>query len=312
MLNSLINSWINGNTTISVNTINKTVNSWNGRFQKHFGGDMLIEDITVEAAEDFLDELSFGKNAKGIVLSGNSAYGVYSSIRRVLDWHVAAGNIPVNVLRLVDPACIPDGTETANKVKVRLNQEQVKKLLSVMLSLPPEYTNVKNSLFILLALSTKKRTSQLLHLTWDKVAELQLNDAISKLLANYKEAENIYLGKAGISNTANLLFVKNTTSGSNAEVPCRNTFYTWMRSQLLEKHNLPLVSIDSFRDMEPDAYQPLIELNAEDDYPLLGTVTNINYDLHPKMRYNTVQKNKIKADRNARKQRYLIGISNAK
>lgn len=241
------------------------------RLQEFFGKDRVIDTITAEEAEAYIDAVSFGKTARGTDMTEGGAASLYYSARRVFDYFFGKAD---NVFRKIPPDAIPRPRRDKAAKVPRFTDEECEKFVKLLLNQEPEFTNVKVSLFTLLAFKYQLPPGNLFVMTWSDVEELKENGYFSpffeKLLANYKGALEEWLVNNEIENIDDYVFVKTTSSTGEAEAADSGFFGTWLKKNIQTPNGLPLVTVNTLSGKKTPR-GPLEMLEGE-DWPILGKI----------------------------------------
>lgn len=241
------------------------------RLLDYFGQDRAIDTITAEEAEAYIDAVSFGKTARGTDMTEGGAASLYYSARRVFDYFFGKAD---NVFRKIPPDAIPRPRRDKAAKVPRFTDQECEKFVKILLNQEPEFTNVKVTLFTLLAFKYQLPPGNLFVMTWSDVEELKENGYFSpffeKLLANYKGALEEWLVNNEIENIDDYVFVKTTSSTGEAEAADSGFFGTWLKKNIQTPNGLPLVTVNTLSGKKTPR-GPLEMLEGE-DWPILGKI----------------------------------------
>lgn len=241
------------------------------RLQQYFGKDRVIDTITAEEAEAYIDAVSFGKTARGTDMTEGGAASLYYSARRVFDYFFGKAD---NVFRKIPPDAIPRPRRDKAAKVPRFTDEECEKFVKILLNQEPEFTNVKVTLFTLLAFKYQLPPGNLFVMTWSNVEELKENGYFSpffeKLLANYKGALEEWLENNEIENFDDYVFVKTTSSTGEAEAADSGFFGTWLKKNIQTPNGLPLVTVNTLSGKKTP--RGPLELLEEEGWPILGKI----------------------------------------
>lgn len=262
----------------SPNTQAGTVGVVRARLLPYFGKMKLgrIKGSTVMAYIEDLEENGLRLDGRPGKVSAGTVHDIFKVLRSILnkavEWNYIASN-PCNE--------IPKDSRPKAKYKVKAIYEDavLAKVLLALFSLTTNADNVRNALFMYLALITGCRSGELLALSWGDIDLVNFRITVCKdiyvkdgrtlvqnrtkgnesrnvyidvrvveMLIKHKHYQEEWLVSKTATNPNDFVFVGARPIDGEAVLPCKTCFYTWFR-RFTEKNGLPHIDLHGFRRM---------------------------------------------------------------
>lgn len=243
-------------------------------------GKMYLSKIRAEHLTAYFRELEQpGQriDGKGSTLSKGTVHMNYLVLRAMLNKAVEWQYLSINPCSLIPKDERP---RPVHKKRPIFQEKELRRFLQALFALPENAGNTKYRLLCYMDLFTGIRRGELFALRWsnvdleNKIIEIKnscyiekggcvklkstktksseryvcIDDVIVNLFRKHRHYQELWLGKYGIDNSGDYIFLKRDIRSKEASIGNPSGFYHWLKD-FLEKNNLSHICVHSFRHM---------------------------------------------------------------